>query len=97
MPLLDSVINKHLDVMDELKTGIEKDINDLMTDIDIDIVIDNPEEAMLAVVEIFQEVLLDKYAKTAVEEGIKLSKAIKKDGEIVVADTDNTKLNEDII
>jgi hypothetical protein len=93
--MLDQIIHKHLNKIDEIKLGVEKDIDSLIKEIDIDDVIENPEEILIYIVDILQELLLDKYAEDAVKSGIELSKAIAKDGEIVVDESKDPNLNKE--
>jgi hypothetical protein len=91
--MLDKVIHKHLDEMDAIHADIEKDIDALMKEIDVKAIMSDPENALLAIIGIVQNEISVPYIERAVNAGKKLAKAIEKDGEIVVEDTNDPKRN----
>ena len=96
MPL-DKVLISHLDEQEKLEIRIEQDIETLISEIDIDDLIDNPEAVLMDVVADLQDILKSEYYATASENGIKLAKAIEEDGDIKIPDSDNPSLNEGVL
>jgi len=97
MPLLDSIIHKHLDVLDEAKAEIEKDIDELIVSIDIDAIIDDPQGVMEYVAELLQQIFIEKYSQTAIQAGLKLAKDIQEADNIEVPKSKDPKLNQEIL
>jgi len=96
MPL-DKVLIKHLDEQEELEARIEEDIETLVSGLNINNLIDNPESALMQVVEDLQEILKSEYYPVASENGIELAKAIEEDGDIQVPDSNDPNLNEGVL
>lgn len=92
--MLDGVIVKHLDMMDILEESIEKDFDDILDAIDIDLIIDNPQQALRMAAEDMQNLLIEKYYTIAAENGIKFARDIIKDGDVKIEKTDDPNLNE---
>jgi len=97
MPLLDSIIHKHLDVLDEAKAEIEKDIDELIVSIDIDAIIDDPQGVMEYAAELLQQIFIEKYSQTAIQAGLKLAKDIQEADNIEVPKSKDPKLNQEIL
>ena len=94
--MLDKIINDHLDEMDKIEMAVEADIDEIMKQIDIDAIMQDPLSELTVVVEAVKKVLEDEYIPMAISEGMELSKNIEKDREIIVPDTSNPKLNESL-
>ena len=95
--MLDKVIHKHLDVMDEIEESMHKDIKKIIDGIDIKLIMNNPYNEMINIVYMIKKKLLDDHIPKAIQAGFKFSKDIKKDGEIVVTQSNNPTLNEIIV
>jgi len=93
--MLDQVIHKHLDVMDKIQDRVEAAVDEMMQNLDIDVILENPEESLLALVEYIKSEIADKYIQESIKAGESLEIAIRKDGEIVISDSDNPRENDD--
>jgi len=96
--MLDKVMIKHLDGMNEIETEIESALDRLFKDINIDAILDSPQEAMLAVTEIFKEMMVDKVIPLSVKEGQDLAEYIKrlrKGEKIEIPDSNDPNLNKE--
>jgi len=96
---MDKIINTHLDKIEELENEFNIDLEKLIGDLNIKVVIDNPEAEMLQLKEDIKELYLNKYADRAVELGISFAELIQKkidaDKIIKVDDSENPNLNKD--
>jgi hypothetical protein len=96
---LDRIINSHIDKLDELERQVDMIIEQEMSQIDIDYVIESPQEALAQVAENIKRVFLDNYADKAIELGIQFGKQVRKkieqDKTIKIDDSENPKLNAD--
>jgi len=96
---LDKIINSHIDKLDELERQVDMIIEQEMSQIDIDYVIESPQEALAQVAENIKRVFLDNYADKAIELGIQFGKQVRKkieqDKTIKIDDSENPKLNAD--
>lgn len=96
--MIDVIINKHIDRMDKIEDRFEKDLEGIFSSMNVDEIMADPEGAMLAVVEIIKERVEDEYAKEAINEGIRFAETLEDSGrDIVIQDTDDPNLNEDIV
>ena len=95
---MDKLINKHLDEIEELERQLDIIIEQEISQIDIDLAISNPQEALNAVVENIKRIFLDEYADKAVELGFdfgrKIIARIEQDKTIKVDDSKDPKLND---
>ena len=95
--MLDSIVHKHLDEMDALEKSINDKIESLVKDLDIDVLLKNPSEVLdLLFNEIYESILLPNMEK-AIKLGEKFSKEVKRDGEVVIQDTNNGSVNEGVL
>jgi len=96
---MDKLINKHIDSLEELEGEINRIIDSIIDDIDINALVKNPNAELDRVKEETKELFLNEYAPQAIELGFDLAqeiqKRIKNDKDIVVENTDNPKLNAD--
>ena len=96
---MDKIINSHIDKLDELERQVDMIIEQEMSQIDIDYVIESPQEALAQVAENIKRVFLDNYADKAIELGIQFGKQVRKkieqDKTIKIDDSENPKLNAD--
>lgn len=93
--MLDKIIRDHIDEMEAIENNIEKEIDELLKGMDVDALMNDPEAAIMEVVNILSERLIQEYIPRAAEKGIEFAKKIqetKKD--IVVQDTTNPKVNQ---
>ena len=95
--MLDKTLHKHLDVMDGMEAKIDAEIDAIMSKIDIDEVINDPEGVMLAVVEAVKEDIVDQMAEDALVAGEDLAKAIEKKDEIIVDESNNPNKNAELV
>lgn len=77
---LEGIIVGYLDKMDNLEDQVDKDIDSLLKQLDIDIVIDNPEEELNKFANRIQARLQEVYHAKAIEEGAKLARKTQPDG-----------------
>lgn len=97
MPLLDQVIHKHLDKMDELINSIDEEIDMAVKDINIDFVISDPQEALKSLnIWIYEEIIMPKMEK-ALKLGKQFAKDVKSDGEVIIQDTNNESINKEVL
>lgn len=75
---MDTIINKHIDNIEELERQLDIIIEQEISQIDIDTIFDNPTKALNQVVENVKRVFLDEYADKAIELGFDLGRIIKK-------------------
>jgi hypothetical protein len=95
--MLDPIIHKHLDEIDKIEDSVDKDISDILSSLDIKAVIENPNEAMLSIARIIEDLIIEDYLKRTVELGIAFSREIDKAKNIAVSDSSNPNLNKEII
>jgi len=96
---MDKIINASIDKLEELEKEFSIDLKELIGELNIKAIIDNPESAMLQLKEDIKELYLEKYADRAVELGINFAELIQKkidaDKIIKVDDSNNPNLNEE--
>lgn len=95
--MLDKVVIKHLDEMDLLEDDIDKDFEAILSEIDIDEIIDDPMNHMMALAEDMQTLLEEKYYDRAVANGITFARQITEDGDIKIDRSKDPNKNEDIL
>lgn len=95
--MLDKVVINHLDQMDFLEDSIEKDFDEMLAEVDIDSIIDDPRAAMMMLAEDMQTLLEEKYYAIAAENGITFAKNIRDDSDIKIPKSKDGNLNEDVI
>lgn len=96
MPL-DKVLISHLEKQDVLEDGIEADIDALIAKLNITELMNNPEEALLALVGKIQLDLKEKYYPESAKNGVELAVTIEKDGDIQIPKSNDPTLNEDLL
>lgn len=98
--MLDKIINKHIDKQEVIENRAEKDIDTLLSALDINAILADPLEALLAVVEELKSLVIEDYAIEAVKNGKEFSDIVtklKKSGkDIVIEDSDDPNLNKDL-
>lgn len=97
--MLDIVIRKHIDSMDSIALDIDTQIDKLMKSIDIDAIMENPQDAMIQIGEAMGEILKNKIIPNSVNQGHQLAATIEKlrKGEkIEIPDTENPTLNKEL-
>lgn len=93
--MLDKLIHKHLDDMDEIEKNMNDDIETIISSVDIDMLIDNPDEVMSIVSDSIEQLIDEKYAPLSIDNGIMFAKkveSLKRD--IKVQDSNDPTLNE---
>jgi hypothetical protein len=92
--MLDKIIHKHLDAMDEIERDIDEAIDEVFDSIDIKILISDPEQYLDEVVSTVKQMIEENYLERAVKLGDKLYEDVTKKEEIVVDDSTNPRKNE---
>ena len=99
--MLDKALHSHLDEMETIESAIVAEIDSIIGEIDIDLVIKDPEKAMLETVLEIKNVILEKYAPMATKNGFDLAELLKKymakDKEIAVDPSQDPNKNEDAL
>jgi hypothetical protein len=94
---MDKVINTHIDRVEDIEAQIERVIDQEIAQIDIDLVLKNPDAALSQVIENVKEIFFEKYAHDAMELGFQFGEMIQKridqDKPIKVDDSQNPTLN----
>lgn len=93
--MLDSVIHKHLDEMDKIYDDVDRQIDAIIDEIDIDELMEDPSEYLSEVVDAINENVINDASDKAIKAGKKFAKNIEKDGEIVIDDSTNPRANND--
>lgn len=93
MPL-DKVIVAHLDEMDKIEDQIDVELEKIISQISIDALMENPEQTLLTVGALVEEMVNEDLYFKVMENGIKFAKAIEDDGDIQIQNTDNPNENE---
>ncbi len=95
---MDKIINTHIDNIEELERQLDIIIEQEISQIDIDTILNDPTKALNQVIENVKRVFLDEYANKAIELGFDLGRIIKKrieqDKTIKVDDSNNPNLND---
>ncbi|MDD2680439.1 MAG: hypothetical protein PHO03_06555 [Candidatus Omnitrophica bacterium] len=95
---MDKIINKHIDSVEELSRQLDMIIEQEISQIDIDIIIKDPQAELVRVVDNIKRIFLDEYADKAVELGFDLGRVIQKkieqDKTIKIDDSNNPNLND---
>lgn len=94
--VLDSVLNKHLDQMDALKAEADKAIDEVLSKIEIDELMDDPQAYLLAITEAIKEEVAFRMVEKAVDAGEALVKGIDKKDEIEVDGSADPKKNQEL-
>lgn len=94
---MDRLINIHVDNIEELERQLDIIIEQEVSQINIDDVLRNPQEALTTVTENIKRIFLDEYADKAVELGFDLGRKVKQkleqDKTIKIDDSKNPELN----
>lgn len=94
--MLDPVIHKHHDKIDEIQNSVKEEIDNILKEIDIDEVINDPQGSMEVIVEVIKEKILGDYMPDAVDAGIEFAREIAKAKAIKVDDSKDPQKNEAI-
>lgn len=98
--MLDKIIHKHIDRIDEIQEAIDKEIERVYKGLNIDEIIKGPTTAIYEAMTIIKTIIIERYAKEAINSGLELAEVIKRlmaqDKEIKVSKSKDPKLNEDI-
>ena len=97
--MLDKILNDHINGMDALEDRVNKDIEAMILGLDIDAVMENPEQELARVSTVVKGLLEAEYMPESVELGMKLERKVQESidskDKIDVIKTDDPKLNED--
>ena len=95
---MDKLINAHIDTIEELERQLDIIIEQEISQIDIDAVITNPQEALAQIIENIKRIFLDEYADEAIELGFdfgrKIKEKIEQDKTIKIDNSKDPNLNE---
>lgn len=95
---MDKIINASVDKLEQLEEEFNADLAELIQDIDIKAVINDPEPELMQLKEDIKELYLEKYADRAVELGITFAELIQKkidtDKVIKIDDSNDPNLNK---
>lgn len=91
--MLDKVINKHLDAVDTVQEKMDKEIDEFIDDLDIEVILTNPQEYMVQIAKSIQDEIINKYIEKAKSLGEAFGKAAEVDGEIVIEDSNDPRRN----
>ena len=83
--------------MEEIEADLSKELDKIISGIDIDTAIDAPEVEMMLVARKIEDLLIEKYFQKAIEQGVHFAKEVRKSKEIIIADSTNPTLNEGIV
>lgn len=89
--MLSIVLHKHLDEMDVIDEQVKSDIDKILSQIDKDLLIKDPKQALIDAVEEVKKLLVDKYQTEASKNGLSLAKEIKKRDVVVDPSKDPTE------
>lgn len=94
--MLDKLLHKHLDQMDELEARVQEEIDVILASIDRKQILDNPREALYTVVEAVKSILEEKYIPLAAKDGFDLiKKVVNKD--VIIDDSTNPNQNKELM
>lgn len=100
MPLLDDEIQNHVDKIDEIEEQIDRDIDTLVGSIDIDVVLADPETALMSIVADLEELITTKYNPMVEEEANRFNSVISRmrntPDDFVIPNSKDPKLNEEL-
>lgn len=91
--MLDKLIHKHLDAMEEIESEVEADVLKVYSAVNVDALLEDPEGEMLALAQGIAEMLEEKYFERIINQGIEFAKAVEEATKISVPDTTNPTLN----
>ncbi len=92
---MENLIHAYQDRLDAIEEAVDVDIDRLFENLNIDGILENPEEALLNISIGFKEFLEDEYAEKAFNEGVTFAKKTKKVSDDKDKDKDTDKLPED--
>ena len=96
--MLDKLLHRHIDKMDELEASVIADIDKAMAAIDIRLLIADPHSVMMDTVEMIRHQILTKYAKEATRAGFDLARDIEElDRNILIDPSKDPEKNKDIV
>ena len=96
MPL-DKVILDHIEDMELIEEKVDKDIDNMLSKLDIDAVLENPDEALFSFAFSVQSMLEDRYYPTVADKGLAFADDVRKDGEVKVFDSNDPNLNKEVV
>lgn len=93
---MDKTIHKHLDNKDDLLEKVKKDIERFQGSLDLDAVLEDPEEALLGFAEAMATEVIGRHAQSFVREGQRFAQdVIKKRTPVVVEDSKDPHENKE--
>lgn len=76
--MLSARLHKHLDGMEEIEARAQNDIDSIVSSIDKKLLLENPSEALMQVVDEVSRLMQEKYIPMAIEDGLDLKKDLDK-------------------
>ena len=96
--MLDKIIHSHLDVMEKIESDMEKDIDSIISKIDIDEILIDAQAELDEVVAAIMRLIEDEYIPQAIDAGQKLSQDMgRSKRDIIIQDTKDTTINEGLV
>ena len=96
--MLDKILNDHLDVMEKIESDMEKDIDSIISKIDIDEILIDAQAELDEVVAAIMRLIEDEYIPQAIDAGQKLSQDMgRSKRDIIIQDTKDTTINEGLV
>lgn len=92
--MLDKVIRSHLDEVDSLKEKIDKEIDELINDINIKELLKDPKGYMIEISNSVAEEIIGKHAKEFIKSAEAFAKKVSGDRVIKIQDTKDPNLND---
>jgi hypothetical protein len=94
---MESIINKHIDSLEELSQELDVIIDNAIDDIDVEALVKDPTTELQRISDEIRDVFLEQYAPQAIELGFNFAQAINsridKEKAIKIQDSNNPKLN----
>lgn len=92
--MLDKLIHSHLNEIDDLEKELDDDIDEVLSHIDIDILVTSPENYMAEVGDVIKQMLEHKYLERSILLGKSLAERVDKKDKVIVDDSTNPRKNE---
>lgn len=94
--MLDKVIHAHIDKMEEIENDMADSIDAMINSVNIDEIMDNPSIEMDILAEEIGNLIEEKYAPNAIENGLNFAQKVNDlNRDIKVQDSNNPTLNQD--
>ncbi len=99
--MLDQIIHKHIDALEDIEERMFVNIDSLIDNINIDELIDSPTDTILGISSVVKDLIEDIYSAEAMKLGFELAdqinESIKENDLIEVTDSDDPNINKDLL